>query len=107
MLMSRFSVLSGSTSDPKGVMITHGNLGHNLTIITNDLKAATDTVVVSWVSSSGLQSCVAWVALMELGDDSFLTLVRLVTTQLPQYHDMVSDTTQHDKSLHLMTFFSY
>jgi acyl-CoA synthetase (AMP-forming)/AMP-acid ligase II len=40
---------SGSTSDPKGVMISHGNLGHNLTIITNELKAGTDTVVVSWV----------------------------------------------------------
>ena len=30
-------------------MITHGNLSHNLTIITNDLKAADDTVVVSWL----------------------------------------------------------
>ena len=33
--------LAGSTSDPKGVMITHGNLGHNLTIITSELKAMT------------------------------------------------------------------
>jgi acyl-CoA synthetase (AMP-forming)/AMP-acid ligase II len=40
---------SGSTSDPKGVMITHGNLAHNLTIITNELKAKEDTVVVSWL----------------------------------------------------------
>jgi len=40
---------SGSTSEPKGVMITHGNLAHNLTIITNELKAKTDTVVVSWL----------------------------------------------------------
>ncbi|VEU33336.1 unnamed protein product [Pseudo-nitzschia multistriata] len=40
---------SGSTSDPKGVMITHGNLAHNLTIITRELKAGTDTVVVSWL----------------------------------------------------------
>lgn len=40
---------SGSTSDPKGVMITHGNLAHNLTIITNELKAEKDTVVVSWL----------------------------------------------------------
>ena len=41
---------SGSTSDPKGVMITHANLGHNLSIITNELKATADTIVVSWVS---------------------------------------------------------
>ncbi len=40
---------SGSTSEPKGVMITHGNLAHNLTIITNDLKADASTVVVSWL----------------------------------------------------------
>jgi len=40
---------SGSTSAPKGVMITHGNLAHNLTIITNELKAEDDTVVVSWL----------------------------------------------------------
>lgn len=40
---------SGSTSEPKGVMITQGNLAHNLTIITNELKALEDTVVVSWL----------------------------------------------------------
>ena len=40
---------SGSTSAPKGVMITHGNLAHNLTIITKELKAEDDTVVVSWL----------------------------------------------------------
>jgi acyl-CoA synthetase (AMP-forming)/AMP-acid ligase II/acyl carrier protein len=40
---------SGSTSEPKGVMITHGNLLHNLTIITNELQAKKDTVVVSWL----------------------------------------------------------
>lgn len=40
---------SGSTSEPKGVMITHGNLAHNLSIITKDLKATDDTVVVSWL----------------------------------------------------------
>lgn len=39
---------SGSTSTPKGVMITHGNLAHNLDIITNELKAKDNTVVVSW-----------------------------------------------------------
>jgi len=40
---------SGSTSEPKGVCITHANLAHNLSIITNDLKASTSTVVVSWL----------------------------------------------------------
>lgn len=40
---------SGSTSDPKGVMISHGNLSHNLTIITNELNASDKTVVVSWL----------------------------------------------------------
>ena len=40
---------SGSTSAPKGVMITHGNLAHNLTIITAELEAVDDTVVVSWL----------------------------------------------------------
>ncbi len=40
---------SGSTSEPKGVMITHGNLAHNLTIITAELKADETTVVVSWL----------------------------------------------------------
>ena len=40
---------SGSTSDPKGVMITHDNLAHNLTLITKELQAGPDTVVVSWL----------------------------------------------------------
>ncbi|KAL7477855.1 hypothetical protein ACHAW6_003648, partial [Cyclotella cf. meneghiniana] len=40
---------SGSTSQPKGVAISHGNLAHNLTIITDDLRASPDTVVVSWL----------------------------------------------------------
>jgi acyl-CoA synthetase (AMP-forming)/AMP-acid ligase II len=40
---------SGSTSDPKGVMITHGNLAHNLHCITNELQATDDTIVVSWL----------------------------------------------------------
>lgn len=30
-------------------MITHQNLSHNLTVITNELKAKEDTVVVSWL----------------------------------------------------------
>lgn len=40
---------SGSTSEPKGVMITHSNLGHNLTLIIRELKADTATVNVSWL----------------------------------------------------------
>lgn len=40
---------SGSTSEPKGVMITQGNLAHNLKIITSELKAVDDTIVVSWL----------------------------------------------------------
>lgn len=40
---------SGSTSEPKGVMITHFNLSDNLTKITTELSASSDTVVVSWL----------------------------------------------------------
>lgn len=40
---------SGSTSEPKGVMITHNNLAHNLSLIVHELGATTDTVVVSWL----------------------------------------------------------
>lgn len=40
---------SGSTSEPKGVMISHGNLGHNLQLIIDELKADRDTVNVAWL----------------------------------------------------------
>jgi acyl-CoA synthetase (AMP-forming)/AMP-acid ligase II len=40
---------SGSTSDPKGVMISHRNLAHNLTLIIQELKADQSTVNVSWL----------------------------------------------------------
>jgi acyl-CoA synthetase (AMP-forming)/AMP-acid ligase II len=40
---------SGSTSEPKGVMITHGALAHNLATIVSSLRAGADTVVVSWL----------------------------------------------------------
>ena len=40
---------SGSTSEPKGVMISFGNLAHNLSAITLSLGAVEDTVVVSWL----------------------------------------------------------
>eukprot|EP01138_Halocafeteria_seosinensis_P015923 gb/GECG01016250.1/.p1 GENE.gb/GECG01016250.1/~~gb/GECG01016250.1/.p1 ORF type:complete len:905 (+),score=126.44 gb/GECG01016250.1/:1-2715(+) len=40
---------SGSTSEPKGVMITHDNLSHNLNCIVSSLDASTDTRVASWL----------------------------------------------------------
>jgi acyl-CoA synthetase (AMP-forming)/AMP-acid ligase II len=40
---------SGSTSEPKGVMISHQNLGHNLHLIVSELKANQSTVNVSWL----------------------------------------------------------
>lgn len=40
---------SGSTSNPKGVIITQRNLAHNLKIITTGLSAVEDTIVVSWL----------------------------------------------------------
>lgn len=40
---------SGSTSEPKGVMISHQNLSHNLTLITKELQVDTSTVNVSWL----------------------------------------------------------
>ena len=40
---------SGSTSEPKGVMITHKNLAHNLTCIIKELEANRSTVCVSWL----------------------------------------------------------
>jgi acyl-CoA synthetase (AMP-forming)/AMP-acid ligase II len=40
---------SGSTSEPKGVMITHGNLAHNLTLITKELQTDNSTICVSWL----------------------------------------------------------
>ena len=40
---------SGSTSEPKGVVITKTNLTDNLILITRGLSAGEDTVVVSWL----------------------------------------------------------
>ncbi|ETP48590.1 hypothetical protein F442_05675 [Phytophthora nicotianae P10297] len=40
---------SGSTSAPKGVVLSHGNLNHNLRTISSALQAGRDTVVVSWL----------------------------------------------------------
>jgi len=40
---------SGSTSDPKGVMIKHENLSDNLKKICNELQTTEDCVAVSWL----------------------------------------------------------
>ena len=40
---------SGSTSEPKGVMISHGNLAHNEMLIATELKTTVETVCVSWL----------------------------------------------------------
>jgi len=40
---------SGSTSEPKGVMISHENLAHNLFLISTELKTTPQTVEVSWL----------------------------------------------------------
>ncbi|MGC4807728.1 fatty acyl-AMP ligase [Micromonospora sp. DT233] len=40
---------SGSTSDPKGVMVTHGNLRHNLAEIRARLGTGADTVAALWL----------------------------------------------------------
>ena len=40
---------SGSTSEPKGVIITRAALAHNLTLIVTGLRASRTTVVVSWL----------------------------------------------------------
>lgn len=44
---------SGSTGDPKGVKISHGNLAHNLGAIIKELRAGEETVVVSWLPQVG------------------------------------------------------
>lgn len=40
---------SGSTSDPKGVMINHGNILHNVNSICVQAKVKDDSVLVGWV----------------------------------------------------------
>jgi acyl-CoA synthetase (AMP-forming)/AMP-acid ligase II len=42
-------VCAGSTALPKGVMISHGNLSHNLSTIVRSLVADDSTQVVSWL----------------------------------------------------------
>ena len=40
---------SGSTSEPKGVMITHDNLTHNMALISKAIGSNTNTVNISWL----------------------------------------------------------
>jgi acyl-CoA synthetase (AMP-forming)/AMP-acid ligase II len=40
---------SGSTGNPRGVMLTHENLLHNLTLIASSLELTDDTVGASWL----------------------------------------------------------
>ena len=40
---------SGSTSEPKGVVVKHGNLGHNLQMIMKGLRGEISSVNVSWL----------------------------------------------------------
>jgi acyl-CoA synthetase (AMP-forming)/AMP-acid ligase II len=40
---------SGSTAAPKGVMVTHGNLLHNLAYIAHGFKHTPDSALVSWL----------------------------------------------------------
>jgi acyl-CoA synthetase (AMP-forming)/AMP-acid ligase II len=39
---------SGSTSEPKGVMISHNNLAHNLSTICSALRVSQSTVCCAW-----------------------------------------------------------
>jgi acyl-CoA synthetase (AMP-forming)/AMP-acid ligase II len=48
-VISFLQYTSGSTSEPKGVMISHANLAHNLTLIIRELQADQSTRNVSWL----------------------------------------------------------
>jgi acyl-CoA synthetase (AMP-forming)/AMP-acid ligase II/acyl carrier protein len=47
--MAFLQYTSGSTSEPKGVMISHNNLAHNQLLIAHELKTSEETVCVSWL----------------------------------------------------------
>ena len=40
---------SGSTGNPKGVMVSHGNLMHNEATIQSGIRSSADSVMVSWL----------------------------------------------------------
>jgi len=40
---------SGSAGDPKGVILTHANIGHNLELLRTSLSTTSESVVVSWL----------------------------------------------------------
>jgi amino acid adenylation domain-containing protein len=40
---------SGSTSDPKGVVVDHGNLVHNMALLQRYMHSSRETVAVSWL----------------------------------------------------------
>ncbi|KAF5726792.1 hypothetical protein HS088_TW22G00474 [Tripterygium wilfordii] len=47
--LSFLQFTSGSTGDPKGVMITHGGLIHNVKLMKRRYKSTSKTVLVSWL----------------------------------------------------------
>jgi acyl-CoA synthetase (AMP-forming)/AMP-acid ligase II/acyl carrier protein len=47
--LSFIQYTSGSTGDPKGVMVTHKNLLHNQSLIRNVFGCNEDTVILSWL----------------------------------------------------------
>jgi acyl-CoA synthetase (AMP-forming)/AMP-acid ligase II len=72
---------SGSTSEPKGVMITHGNLAHNLASITNELQAKDDTIVVSWLVGSPMHDA----CIENIGPLTWRLMVYSTNTSHPLY----------------------